>query len=62
MQPATVVKWHELATEKPDMKLSWLDTAEIVRACKDADKLAIDEGTYPFGSTPDFLEGGVVDR
>lgn len=51
---------HELLTSaRPDLKLSLADTVTVVHLCAEASRLAVDEGTYPFGTTPDFLQGDV---
>lgn len=49
-----------ICAEMPDMKLSLNDVVTIVQACSEADKRAVDQGTYAFGQTPDFLLGGCV--
>jgi len=42
---------------RPDMKLSLADSLAMVRACTEADAIAVDAGTYAFGRTPQFLAG-----
>lgn len=52
---------HELVcAENPNMRLSLEDTAQIVQACSEADRRAINCGMYPIGQMPDFLMGGRV--
>lgn len=49
---------HELLTKScPDLKLNLADTGNVVKLCACASRLAVDSGTYPFGTTPDFLLG-----
>lgn len=57
--------WHahyrllrELMTQScPDLQLNLADTITVVKLCACASRLAVDSGTYPFGTTPDFLLG-----
>lgn len=44
-----------LTATRPDLKLSLADTVAVVQLCAQADRLAVDEGTYSFGTTPGFM-------
>jgi hypothetical protein len=51
---------RELLTQpRPDLKLDLGDTVTVVKLCATASRLAVVDGTYPFGTTPDFLLGGL---
>ncbi len=49
-----------ICAEMPDMKLSLTDVVKIVHVCTEADRRAVNQGSYSFGQTPDFLLGGCV--
>jgi len=50
---------HELVTQPhPDLKLTLVDTLTVVKLCACASRLAVDEGTYLFGTTPACLRRG----
>ena len=52
---------HELVTQAhPDLKLTLADTLTVVKLCACASRRAVDEGPYPFGTTPAFLRWGVA--
>jgi len=49
---------HELlAAARPDLKLIMADTGAVVQLCTQANQVAVDERTYPCGTTADFLHG-----
>jgi len=48
---------RELLTEpRPDLKLSLADTVAVVQLCNQAGRLAVDDGAYPFGTTPSVFQ------
>jgi hypothetical protein len=44
-----------VAASHPDLRLTLADAVSVIRLCARACELAVDEGSYPFGTMPDFL-------
>jgi hypothetical protein len=52
---------HELITQPhPALHLTLVETLTVVSLCTIASRVAVDEGRYPFGTTPDCLRRGIA--
>jgi hypothetical protein len=50
---------RKLMSPHPDLGLTLHQAVDVVQLCYQADRLAIDEGSYPFGTSPEWLLKGI---